>query len=130
MTDDAGFRDVFRGDLSQVELAAGLLEENGIEFERRWEEAGATAFAIRDTALVPGRTAVLRVPSIAYQEARDLLERFAEPEPDYLDDLSADVTRVGNKRRTFARVVALIILAPMAVWLVVVVYGLLAMAFR
>lgn len=130
MTDDAGFREVFRGDLSEVELAAGLLEESGIEFERRWEQAGATSFAIRETALVPGRAAVLLVPSIAYDEARELLDRFAQPEPEYLDDLSAEVAQVRNKRRTFAKIVAIIILTPMAIWLVVVLVGLLAMMFR
>ena|SRR5690242_131701 len=130
MPDDAGFLEVFRGDLSEIELAAGVLEENGIEFERRWEQAGAASFAIRDTALLPGRAAILLVPSVAYDEARELLDRFAEPEPEYLDDFSAEVAHVRNKRRTFARVVAVIVLAPVAIWLVVVLYGLLSMMFR
>ena len=127
---DAGFREVFRGELSEVELAAGVLEENGIEFERRWEQAGGASFTIRETALVPGRAAILLVPSIAYEEARELLERFGDPEPEYLTDFSAEVAEVRNKRRTFARIVAVIILAPMAIWLVVVVFGLVSMLFR
>ena len=129
MNDDAGVREVFRGDLSEVELAAGLLEEHGIEFQRRWEQAGGASFTIGDTALVPGRAAVLLVPSIAYDEAKEVLGSFSAPEPEYLNDLSAEVEGNRNRRRTFARVVAVIILAPMAVWFIFVIAGLIASIF-
>jgi len=127
---DAGVREVFRGDLSQVELAAGLLEEHGIEFQRRWEQAGGASFSIGETALLPGRPAVLLVPSIAYEEALEVLSALSEPEPDYLTDLSAEVSANRNRRRTLARVVATIMLAPLALWLLLVVGGLLYAAFR
>ena len=130
MSHDAGVREVFRGDLSQVELAAGLLEEHGIEFQRRWEQAGGASFAIGETALLPGRPAVLLVPSIAYEEALEVLAAFAEPEPDYLTDLSADVSANRNRRRTIARVVATIMLAPLALWVLGALVALLYSAFR
>jgi hypothetical protein len=120
MKDDAGIREVFRGDLTEVEMAAGVLEEHGIEFQRRWEQAGGTAFTIGDTALVPGRTAVLLVPSIAYDEAREVLAGFSDPEPEYLSDLTSEVQQNRSRRRTFARVVAFLLLFPTALWLVVV----------
>ncbi|HUR79220.1 MAG TPA: hypothetical protein VM733_00540, partial [Thermoanaerobaculia bacterium] len=127
---DAGVREVFRGDLSQVELAAGLLEEHGIEFQRRWEQAGGASFSIGETALLPGRPAVLLVPSIAYDEAVEVLTALSEPEPDYLTDLSAEVTAGRIRRRTVARVVAIIMLTPMAIWLLLVVGGFLYAAFQ
>ncbi len=123
---DAGVREVFRGDLSQVELAAGLLEEHGIEFQRRWEQAGGASFSIGETALLPGRPAVLLVPSIAYEEALEVLGALSDPEPDYMTDLAAEVSANRNRRRTIARVVATIMLAPLALWLL----GLLYAAFR
>src|SRR5713101_8151345 len=100
MSQDAGVREVFRGDLSEIELAAGLLEEHGIEFQRRWEQAGGASFSIGETALVPGRVAVLLVPSIAYTEAREVLSSFSDPEPDYLTDLSAEVANNRKRRKT------------------------------
>ena len=66
-------REVFRGDLSAVQLAAGVLEEAGIECQRRWEIAGGVQFSGNDAPFVAGRVAVLLVPSIAYDEARELL---------------------------------------------------------
>lgn len=130
MSNDAGVREVFRGDLSQVELAAGLLEEHGIEFQRRWEQAGGTSFSIGETALVPGRPAVLLVPSIAYVEAVEILTALSDPEPDYLTDLSAEVKANRNRRRTFARVVATIMLAPLALWVLGMLVAMVYAAFR
>jgi hypothetical protein len=130
MNHHAGVREVFRGDLSQVELAAGLLEEHGIEFQRRWEQAGGASFGIGETALVPGRPAVLLVPSIAYEEALEVLAAFSDPEPDSLTDLSAEVSANRNRRRTLARVVATIMLAPLALWLLGVLVALAYAAFR
>lgn len=130
MSSDAGLREVFRGELSQVELAAGLLEEEGIEFQRRWEQAGGLSVTIGETALVPGRVAILLVPSIAVDEAREVLQSLSHPEPDYLDEFSADVIRQRTRRQTFARVVAFIMLAPLALWLIVVVIGGCIALFR
>jgi hypothetical protein len=131
MRDDAGLREVFRGELSEVEMAAGLLEEHEIEFQRRWEQAGGAAFTIGDTALVPGRTAVLLVPTIAYEEARETLAGFfAEPEPEYLSDLSSEVAGNRNRRKTIARVIAIIMLAPVAIWLLGLLVAIVATMFR
>jgi hypothetical protein len=130
MSDDAGAREVFRGDLSQVELAAGILEEHGIEFQRRWEQAGGTSFSIGETALVPGRAAVLLVPSIAYDEAVEALAALSDPEPDYLTDLSAEVDANRNRRRTVARVVATIMLAPLALWVIGMLAAMVYAAYR
>jgi hypothetical protein len=130
MSDDAGVREVFRGDLSQVELAAGLLEEHGVEFQRRWEQAGGASFAIGETALVPGRPAVLLVPSIAYEEAVEILTALSDPEPDYLTDLSDEVNANRNRRRTVARVVATIMLAPLALWILGMLVAMVYAAFR
>jgi hypothetical protein len=130
MSQNAGVREVFRGDLSEVELAAGLLDEHGIEFQRRWEQAGGTSFSIGETALLPGRVAVLLVPSIAYDEAQEVLSMLSNPEPDYLDELSAEVAHNRDRRKTFARIVAAVILTPMALWLLGVLAALLYQAFR
>jgi len=129
--DDAGLTEVFRGDLSEVELAAGVLEEHGIEFQRRWEQAGGTAFMIGETALVPGRSAVLLVPSIAYKEAVQVLAGFfAEPEPEYLTDLSAEVAEQRRRRQTWGKVIASLLLLPVALWMLAMIAELLAALFR
>ena len=130
MSSDASSREVFRGDLAAVELAAGLLEEQGIAYQRRWEQAGGTAFTVGETALVPGRTAVLLVPSIAYEEAREVLAPFGDTEPDYLNDLSEDVREQRDRRRTFAKVVAFIVLAPIALWVAGLIVALVYAAFE
>ena len=120
---DAGMREVFRGDLSAIELAAGVLEENGIEYQRRWEQAGGTAFTIGDTALVPGRTAVLLVPTIVFAEAQEVLAGFHEPEPEYLTELSDAVNSNRHRRRTLAKIVAALMLLPIAVWFVGLIFA-------
>jgi hypothetical protein len=83
-----------------------------------------------DTALLPGRAAVLLVPSIAYEEAREVLARFDDPEPEYLTDLSSEVAENRNRRKTFARVVATIVLAPIALWILFLLAELVRGAFR
>jgi hypothetical protein len=128
--DDAGFREVFRGELSEVDLAAGVLDGAGIECQRRWEQAGGTTFTIGETALLPGRAAVLMVPSVAYAEAREALASFYDPEADQLSDLSSEVAATRDRRRRFAKVVAFLILAPMALWFISVVAALLVSLFR
>ena len=130
MSQDAGIREVFRGDLSTIELAAGLLDEHGIEFQRRWEQAGGTSFSIGETALLPGRVAILLVPSIAYEEASEVLATLTDPEPDYLTDISEEVASNRNRRKMIARVVATIMLAPLALWLLGMLAAFLYEVFR
>lgn len=131
MTQDAGVREVFRGDLSEVELAAGLLEERGIEFQRRWEQGGGASFSIGETALLPGRTAVLLVPSIAYAEATEVLSILTTlTEPDYVDDLSSEVSESRSRRRRFGKIVATIMLAPIALWVLFMVLAAIYETFR
>jgi hypothetical protein len=127
---DAGMREVFRGDLSSVELAAGLLEEQGIEFQRRWEQAGGVAFSIGDTALLPGRAAVLLVPSVAYDEARNALAAFEEPEPDQLTELSSEVDANRRKRRSFASGMLLFMAAPFILAVLAALIALLRGLFQ
>jgi hypothetical protein len=130
VNDDAGMREVFRGDLPAVELAAGLLEEQGIEFQRRWEQAGGASFIIGDTALLPGRTAVLLVPSVAFEEAKNALASFEEPEPEFPTELSGDVAKNAERRRNVARVVVTIMLAPMVIAVLVLIVSAIAGMFR
>ena len=124
MPDDAGMREVFRGELSIVELAAGVLDEQNIEYQRQWEQAGGTVFTIGDTALVPGRVAILLVPSVAFDEAREALASFDMPEPEYLTDFSEEVRASRDKRRLFGRVVASALLAPLAIWFMFLIVAL------
>ena len=70
---DAGLKEVFRGDLSSVEMAGAMLDELGISSHRRWEQAGGVQFSASETAMIPGREAILLVPSIAYDEAKEAL---------------------------------------------------------
>ena len=126
--DDAGMREVFRGDLSAVEMAGAVLEDLGISTHKRWEDAGGAQFTATETALVPGRTAVLFVPSIAYDEAREALAGFDNPEPDTVSELSTELAANRTKRRGMAAVILFILFAPLAIaliaMLVVVIGGL------
>jgi len=126
--DDAGMREVFRGDLSAVEMAGAVLEDLGISTHKRWEDAGGAQFTATETALVPGRTAVLFVPSIAYDEAREALAGFDNPEPDTVSELSTELAANRSKRRGMAAVILFILFAPLAIaliaMLVVVIGGL------
>ncbi len=112
MERDAGLREVFRGDLPSVEMAGALLEDLGITTHRRWE-GGVQAFSA-ETAMVPGRTAVLLVPSIAYDEAKEALAGFESPDPDYATELSTEVQANVRKRRGMAAVILIILFAPLA----------------
>jgi hypothetical protein len=128
MVDDAGFREVFRADLPTVELAAALLEEHGIVTHRRWEDAGGLIIGSAETAL-PGRVALLMVPSIAYQEARQFLARFEEPANDYLTELTSEVQANRRTRKGVAAIILIILFAPLALailsYVVLLVSGLL-----
>ena len=108
--DDAGMREVFRGDLSAVQLAAGVLEEEGIEWQRRWEIAGGVQFSSADTPLVAGRVAVLLVPSIAFDEAREVLAHFDDPEPDHPTELSPELEQNNRRRKSVALFILVLLL--------------------
>jgi hypothetical protein len=113
--DDAGMREVFRGDLPSVELARAVLEEAGIEAQIRWEGAGGLALSAVEAPLVPGRVTVLLVPSIAYDEARDVLAHFHEPEPDYPTELSEELRRTARTRKAVAAFILLLIFGPFVI---------------
>ena len=130
MPEDAGFREVFRGDLSTVELAAALLEEHGITTHRRWEQAGGAQFTAMETAMVPGRSVVLMVPSVAYYEAKEFLERFEQPEPDYMTELSHGVRANRQRRRGVAAAILIILFAPLAIALVSMLVVLVGSLFK
>jgi len=126
--DDAGLKEVFRGDLSSVEMAGAMLEDLGISTHRRWE-GGVQAMAA-ETALVPGRTAVLLVPSIAYEEAREALASFDNPEPDYVGELSTEIAANRRKRRGMASVILFILFAPMVIALIALLVVLVGSLFK
>jgi hypothetical protein len=130
MREDAGLREVFRGDLPSVELAAALLEDQGIATTVRYEEAGGLQISGRETPLLPGRSVILLVPSIAESEAKEFLARFEEPEPDYLNELSADVEANQRKRRGVAAFILVILFGPFAIALVSLIVVLVGSLFK
>jgi len=130
MPDDAGFREVLRGDFSSVELAAALLQEEGVDCHVRYEQAGGTQVTGREAPLMPGRSVVLMVPSIAYDEARDFLARFHEPEPEYVTELSSELQQNQQKRRGVAAVILIILFAPLAIAIAALLVVLIGALFR
>ena len=130
MPDDAGFREVFRADFSSVELAAALLREEGVECHIRYKQAGGTQVTGREAPLLPGRSVILMVPSIAYDEARDFLARFHEPEPEYMTELSSEVQQNQTKRRGVAAAILIIMFAPLAIAIVALLIVLIGTLFK
>jgi hypothetical protein len=130
MDDDAGLKEVFRGDLSSVEMAGAMLEDLGISTHRRWEQAGGAQFMATETAMIPGRTAILLVPSIAYDEAKEALTGFENPDPDYITELSADVQQNQRKRRGMAGVILFILFAPLAIAILALLVTVIGSFFR
>jgi hypothetical protein len=130
MDDDAGLKEVFRGDLSSVEMAGAILEDLGIATHRRWEQAGGAQFMATETAMIPGRTAILLVPSIAYDEAKEALTGFENPDPDYITELSADVQQNQRKRRGMAGVILFILFAPLAIAILALLVTVIGSCFR
>lgn len=130
MVGDAGFKEVFRGDFSSVELAAALLAEHGVECHVRYEQAGGTQVTGREAPLLPGRSVVLMVPSIAYDEAREFMARFHEPEPEYMTELSNELKANENKRRGVAAFVLVILFAPFVIALVSLMVVLVGALFK
>jgi hypothetical protein len=130
MDDDAGLKEVFRGDLSSVEMAGAMLEDLGIAAHRRWEQAGGAQFMATETAMIPGRTAILLVPSIAYDEAKEALAGFENPDPDYITELSAGVQQNQRKRRGMAGVILFILFAPLAIAILALLVTVIGSFFR
>src|SRR5260370_39782666 len=97
MEDDAGLKEVFRGDPSSVEMAGAMLEDLGIATHRRWEQAGGAQFMATETAMIPGHTALLLVPSIAYDGGGAALACFAYPSPGSVTALSAVVPQCSGR---------------------------------
>ncbi|HYS56186.1 MAG TPA: hypothetical protein VER58_20700 [Thermoanaerobaculia bacterium] len=130
MKDDAGLREVFRGDHSSVEMAGAMLEELGIASHRRWEQAGGVQFSASETAMIPGREAVLLVPSIAYDEAKEALAGFHSPEPDYVSELSSEIAANQRKRRGLAAFILIILFGPFAIALIAMMVVLVGSLFK
>ena len=130
MDDDAGLKEVFRGDLSLVEMAGAMLEDLGIATHRRWEQAGGAQFMATETAMIPGQTAILLVPSIAYDEAKEALAGFENPDPDYVTELSAGVQQNQRKRRGMAGVILFILFAPLAIAILALLVTVIGSFFR
>lgn len=130
MPDDAGFREVFRGDFSSVELAAALLQEEGVDCHVRYEQAGGTQVTGREAPLLPGRSVVLMVPSIGYDEAKEYLARFEQPEPDYVTELTEGVRANETKRRGVAAFILIIMFGPFAIALIAMIVVLVGSLFR
>ena len=128
--DDAGLKEVFRGDLSSVEMAGAVLEDLGIATHRRFEQAGGAQFTAMETAMVPGRTAILLVPSIAYDEAKEALAAFDNPEPEVMTELTSDLQANRMKRKGVAAVILIILFAPLALAILSYVVLLVSGLFR
>jgi len=128
--DDAGLREVFRGDLSSVEMAGAVLDDLGIATHRRFEQAGGAQFTAMETAMVPGRTAILLVPSIAYDEAKEALAAFDNPEPEVMTELTSDLQANRMKRKGVAAVILIILFAPLALAILSYVVLLVSGLFR
>ena len=130
MDDDAGLREVFRGDLPSVEMAGAMLEDLGISTHRRFEQAGGAQFTAMETALVPGRTTILLVPSIAYDEAKEALAGFENPDPEYITELSSEIEQNRRKRRGMAGVILFILFAPLALAIIALLVVVIGSLFR
>ena len=130
MDDDAGLKEVFRGDMSSVEMAGAMLEDLGISTHRRWEQAGGAQFMAMETAMVPGQTAILLVPSVAYDEAKEALAGFHNPEPEVMTELTAEVQQNRSKRRGMAAVILIILFAPFIIALLALLVTVVGSFFR
>ena len=52
---------------------------------------------------------ILLVPSIAYDEAKEALAAFENPDPEYVTELSSEIQANQRKRRSFAAVILFIL---------------------
>ena len=128
--DDAGLKEVFRGDMSSVEMAGAMLEDLGISTHRRWEQAGGAQFMAMETAMLPGQTAILLVPAIAYDAAKEALAGFENPEPEVMTELTAEVQQNQSKRRGMAAVILIILFAPFIIALLALLVTVVGSFFR
>ena len=129
--EDAGLKEVFRGDLPAVEMAGAILEDLGIATHRRFEFAGGLQLTANETSLVPGQTAVLLVPSIAYDEAKEALSGFEHADTaEYLTELSRDLEAARRRKRGAAIMTLGIIFAPLIIGLVMYLIVLIGALFR
>jgi hypothetical protein len=83
-----------------------------------------------ETAMIPGRTAILLVPSIAYDEAKEALAAFENPDPDYISELSAGIQQNQRKRRGMAGVILFILFAPLAIAILALLVTVIGSFFR
>ena len=116
--------------MPSVEMAAALLEDQGIATHRRWEHAGGVQFGASENALLPGRIAVLMVPTIAYDEAKEALGGFNQPEPEYFTELTSEVQANQRKRRGVAAVILFILFAPFALAVIALLIVVIGSFFR
>lgn len=129
--EDAGLKEVFRGDLPSVEMAGAILEDLGIATHRRFEFAGGLQLTANETSLVPGQTAVLLVPSIVYDEAKEALTGFEHADSaEYLTELTRDIESARRKRRGAAAMTLLIIFAPLAIAIILFLVVVIGSLFR
>jgi hypothetical protein len=83
-----------------------------------------------ETAMVPGRSVILLVPSIAYDEAKEALATFENPDPEYITELSGEVQANQRKRRGMAAVILFILFAPLALAIIALLVVLVGALFR
>ena len=80
--------------------------------------------------MVPGRTAILLVPSIAYDEAKEALAAFDNPEPEVMTELTSDLRANRRKRKGVAAVILIILFAPLALAILAYVVMLVGTLFK
>jgi len=87
-------------------------------------------FGASENALLPGRIAVLMVPTIAYDEAKEALGGFNQPEPEYFTELTSEVQANQRKRRGVAAVILFILFAPFALAVIALLIVVIGSFFR
>ncbi len=131
----ASLEQVFLGDDPlQAEVVAATLREEGIEAIVRTRFAGGMTLTPAETHWAPGQQRIVLVPSLAAPQAREIVESIGSAEPELNE---ASVTPVpepiepgGNRRGSKARVVAVVILAPVLATLAYAVFMAVVELFR
>ena len=70
------------------------------------------------------------MPSIAYQEAKEFLTRFEEPEADYMTELTHEIRANEQKRRGVAAFILIIMFAPLAMAIIALLIVLVGSLFK
>jgi len=70
------------------------------------------------------------VHSIVYEEAREYLARFEEPEPEYMTELSQEVKSNETKRRGVAAFILILLFAPFVIALISLIVVVVGSFFR